>query len=274
MYTLPRIWAGSQEELDCLVAALDAVVSMTQAKGRSSPLDDDGLPELLAVEDGVATVSVRGSLISGTAGWLRLFGVTGYGDVQEALAEALRTKAVKAVLLNVASGGGAVEGADEASEFVRKVSSVKPVVTYASGPMASAAYWLGSAGTRRLGSRTSVVGSIGTLVVHVERSKMLEKEGINAKVIRSGRYKALANPYEPLSEKGEQQLQGIVDAMNAVFEERVATNLGVSAKVVHDRMGQGREFIGNQAVDVGLLDGISGFQEAHLTAKMLASARG
>jgi signal peptide peptidase SppA len=273
MYTLPRIWAGTQESLDCLVQAMAQAHMLVQARARAMPMDSE-LEPLLVVQDGVARLDLRGSLTSGSAGWMRMFGILGYDDIQAAMEEALTSKSVKAIMLNVSSGGGAVEGADETSEAIRRAATIKPVLTYAGGPMASAAYWLGSAGNRRLGSRTSVVGSIGTLVVHMESSEMLKKDGIKATVFRSGKFKGLGNPYEPLSSEAEDQIQGTIDAMNSVFEERVALNLGVTQKTVQTKMGQGRQFIGAQAVEAGLLDGIASYQEATLTAKLLAGARG
>ena len=53
------------------------------------------------------------------------------------------------------------------------------------------------------------------------------------------------------------------------FEARVAANLNVTPKQVHDKMGQGREFLGARAAAVGLIDGIATMQEAFAVAKLL-----
>lgn len=267
MFEIPKLWSGSQETFDLLLSAMDSAYGILEARAGSK--DPFELPPLVQIQESVGVVSVKGPLISGNAGFMRLFGVTGYADIQEAMMEAADAKSVKSILLLVASGGGAVDGADETSEFVKKLDAVKPVVTYASGAMASAAYWIGSAGSRRLASRTSIVGSIGAVATHMERSKQLEKDGIGATVVRSGKFKALVNSIEPLSETAKAQLQAMVDSISAIFEERVAANLGVSAKIVRDRMGQGREFLGAEAQAVGLVDGIASIQEAFAVAKLL-----
>jgi len=267
MFEIPKLWAGSQASFDLLIAAMDSAYGILESRaGTKDPFE---LPPLVQVQEGVGVVSIKGPLISGNAGFMRLFGVTGYADIQEALMEAAENKSVKSLLLTVASGGGAVDGADETSEFVKNLGALKPIVTYASGAMASAAYWVGSAGARRLASRTSIVGSIGAVFTHMERSKQLEKDGIGATVIRSGKFKALVNSIEPLSETAKAQMQAMVEAISGIFEERVAGNLGVSTKVVRDRMGQGREFLGADAQAVGLVDGIASIQEAFAVAKLL-----
>lgn len=268
MFDIPKLWAGSQESFDYLMVAMDSAYQILEARaGANDPFD---LPQLLEVKDGVGIVSVKGPLVPGAAGFMRLFGVTGYADIQAALVEAATNRSVKSLLLDVSSGGGAVEGADETSQFVSQISALKPVLTYASGNMASAALWVGSAGVRRLATQTSMVGSIGILVTHMERSKQLEKDGIGATVIRSGKWKALVNSIEPLSADAKQELQAMVDDLNQIFEARLATNYKLPQRTVHDRMGQGRTFLGAKAVAVGLVDGIANAQEALATAKMLA----
>lgn len=267
MFEIPRIWAGSQDSFDLLMAAMISATEIVEARaGRDDPFE---LPPLLDVQDGVGVVSVKGPLVAGSAGFMRLFGITGYSDIQAAVAEAVKDKGVKSILLDVKSGGGMVEGADETSQFVRQASALKPVLTYAGGTMASAAYWVGSAANRILATKTSIVGSLGVVVVAMDRSKQLEKEGITAHVVRSGKWKMLANGVEPITEFALAELKAMVMDLSEMFEERVAANLGTSQKNVHDRMGQGREFLGARAVEVGLVHGIANFQEAFATAKVL-----
>ena len=106
-------------------------------------------------------------------------------------------------------------------------------------------------------------------MTHYDRSEMLKKDGIKATVFRSGKWKALGNPNEPLNEAGREQLQSMIDDLNQIFEDRVAGNLGITSKQVRDRMGQGREFLGARAVEVWLVDGVSSSQEAFAVAKVL-----
>lgn len=268
MFEIPKIWAGTHDSLDILLGAMASAYAMVEARGTSK--DPFELPPLVEIKDGVGIVSLKGPLVSGSAGFMRLFGIMGYSDFQEALLEAAASKSVKSIMLDVSSPGGAVEGVDEASDMIKQVAALKPVLTYAGGNMLSAGYWLGSGGSTLLASRTSIIGSIGVVVTHIEYSKRMEKEGTTPTVIRSGKWKALGGPYEPLSDLAKQELQSMAEDINQLFEARVATNLGVSQQKVHDKMGQGRQFMGAKAQEVGLVDGIASFQEAFLTAKLLA----
>jgi signal peptide peptidase SppA len=266
MTQYPSLWAGTQESFDAFCRAAAHVEQLAASKGSKGP---DDLPPLYEVFDQVAVLKVSGPLISGSAGWFRLFGLIGYEDIQAAAIEAMTQKGVRSMLMSVSSGGGAVDGCDECSQALKELGALKPIVTHASGMMASAAYWLGSSGQKRFASRTSIVGSIGVMAVHMERSKQFEKEGVGVTVMREGKWKALVNSYEPLSDVAKAKVQGQLAQTNALFEERVAANLGTSRDRVHSKMGQGREFMGAEAVEVGLIDAVSSAQEAFSVAKLL-----
>ncbi len=75
--------------------------------------------------------------------------------------------------------------------------------------------------------------------------------------MRAGKYKALANPYEPLSEEGKASLQRMLDTTYNVFIEHVAGMRGKTTTYVDENMAQGREFIGEAAVGAGLVDAIT-----------------
>ena len=94
--------------------------------------------------------------------------------------------------------------------------------------------------------------------MHKEYSKQLEKDGITATIVRGGKYKALGNPYEPLNASAKKEIQSRVDHVYGIFVDAVASGRGVSHDEAED-MAQGREFIGEQAVEAGLADKIISF---------------
>jgi ClpP class serine protease len=116
-----------------------------------------------------------------------------------------------------------------------------------------------------LATPDATVGSIGVVMVHLDQTKMLHNVGITATVMRAGKYKMLVNPYEPLSETAKKQIQAQLDAIYDNFVGHVATSLGKSADLVAEKMAQGRVFMGQKAVDVGLAHRLATFSEV-LTA--------
>lgn len=153
-----------------------------------------------------------------------------------------------------------MSGVDDTAKLIRLVNDrVKPVTTYTDGAMCSAAYWLGSAAGEVFASKGAIVGSIGVIATHKEYSEAYKKEGVGVTVVRAGKFKALANSNEKLTEAGKAQLQKIVDASYEIFVDHVAAMRGKSYEYADKTMADGQEFIGQASVDVGLVDAIKTF---------------
>lgn len=260
-----KVWYGTEKSYD---AVLDAEVQVKALLKSNPKLDEFEMPSLLGVQDDVGLVSVKGSLIKGSSGWMRLFGVTGYDDIADALLEAVSDKQVKSIVLGVDSPGGSAQGVRQLGDLIKAVGQVKPVSVYADR-IGSAAYWLGSAGGHITLDEMGLAGSIGALIVHSEYSKQLEQDGIKTTIVRAGVNKALANPIEPLSEEGKANLQEIVDASRDLFVNAVAENRGVTAATVESSFGQGKEFMGTKAVAIGLVDKVGTLEDAIAHSKNL-----
>lgn len=256
------VWAGSEAALQAAIKseeARDARIAAGHGWGQAE--DDDPPPRLLEVHDGVGFVSIKGVLNnSADAWWNEYVGATGYPELREAMVAAAQDPEVNHIILDIDSGGGSVAGLADTSNLIRMVHDrVKPVTAFAGGNMYSAAYWLGASAGKVYATEGSGVGSIGVIATHMERSKMLEEMGIGVNVIRAGKYKALANSVEPLSEEGRKQIQAGVDAAYKIFIGHVSAMRGKSVEYVDSVMAQGREFYGQAGVDAALVDGLTTF---------------
>ncbi len=263
-----RVWAGSTASYEL---ALDAETKIVAGAFDKEDEDEDE-PRLLSVEDGLATITIKGPLVNRDSPYLRFFGVTGYPEIREALVSALNNADVKQILLDVDSGGGAVSGCADTGMLIRSANKIKPVTAYGD-TMASAAYWLACSASRVYCGKAALVGSIGVKATFREYSKQNEMEGVTVTVIRSGKYKALADQNEPLSKEGKAQIQALCDASYGVFVDHVAEMRGKTYEYADKTMADGQEFIGQASVDVGLADGVTTFDAVvgGLKKKILAS---
>lgn len=225
--------------------------------------EDPYKPKSLYSRQGsVGVVKIEGSLIKGEANAIyQYFGLQGYDNIKAALVEAVMDKDAQSIMLYVDSGGGSVAGVRDTAQFIKTVGKVKPIYAY-SEFAASAAYWLASASDHIITSETGINGSIGVLRIHTEYSKAEEQEGITTKVLRAGQYKALLNPYEPLSAEGETQAKGMLEDLYAMFVTDVAENLGTTYANVDRNMAQGKEFLGVRGKEVGIVHEIGTLETA------------
>lgn len=271
LFNEDRLWAGSEASLYAVMQA-EGGVKANMAAGVSAVSGEQALPRLLTIEDGMATISIKGPLVNSDSPWLEVFGLTGYPEIREALLAAAVDSSVYQILLDVESGGGSVSGCPDTASMIRAINDkVKPVTTYADF-MASAAYWLGCSAGQVYAGKASMVGSIGVIATFKEYTEANKMEGVTVTVIRAGKEKALANSNEKLTPKAEAQLQAMVDASYGVFVEHVSEMRGVSYLVADKKMADGQEFIGKDAVDVGLIDGVMSFDAVvtDLKGKILA----
>ena len=256
------LWAGSQESYDKWVA-IDAAIDqklLAYTPGQDNQDGTPDIPELLDIQEGVGTISIKGPLTNRDSWFNSLMGVTSYGAIREALIYAAESPDVSQILLSIDSGGGAVSGCVDTANLIGMVNDkIKPVTALADGMMCSAAYWLGSSAGEVYASVTSDVGSIGIIVIHFEQSKALKEAGIGATVMRSGKYKVLANGVEPLTADAKAQIQGQLDAAYKIFVEHVAQARNVPYADADANMADGKEFFGQQAKDAGLVDGITNY---------------
>lgn len=274
-YSTPVLWAGSAQafEIYCQAELAPQGVPTPLAGGtvvERHNNDSDSTPSpsrLLQVQEGIGVISINGVLTNSDHWTNEYCGMISYNEIRTALYLAVADPAVKEILMDVGSPGGAVSGLMDAVDAVDQAGKVKRLTAYSASSAHSAAMWLTAPAKQRFGSPVSSWGSIGVVMRHAEHTKMAEMEGIKETIIRSGAFKQLGNDAEVLSQKAEAVFQEQVDHLNQVFEDSVAGYLGVTSAIVSGKMGQGREFIGSQAVAAGLIDATKSFDDVYSTIR-------
>jgi signal peptide peptidase SppA len=209
--------------------------------------------------DGVAVITITGSLINRGAWVGSDSGETSYEGIKYQVAAAAADPRARAILLDIESPGGEAVGAFEAAQAIRDAAKAKPVTAVVNGMAASAAYALASGANRIVTTPTGLTGSIGVVMVHADYSGFLEQKGIKPTLIFAGAHKVDGNPFEPLPPGVRDDLQAEVDQFYALFVKTVSAGRnGLSAAAI--RATEARTFIGKDAVDAGLADGIGTFE--------------
>lgn len=182
---------------------------------------------------GIALVPVAGVLVH-RLGWIDPWGWwTGYDILRVQIETALADDAVRAVALIVNSPGGEGMGCLELARWVAEVArGDKPVVAVVDGLAASAAYWLASATALVALTPSGLVGSIGTVITHIDMSAMLAEWGIAVEHIYSGARKVDGSPFKPLGDDARAVFQDSVDRFRARFAADVAGNRGLDVAAV------------------------------------------
>jgi signal peptide peptidase SppA len=210
----------------------------------------------LDVVDGVGILAIEGVLAKRMNMMAAISGGTSTQLLQRDFSMAMEDPLIHSILLVIDSPGGEVSGTQEFCNQIFEARGKKPIVAVCEGMMASAAYWIGSSADELyISSGTAQVGSIGVVASHTDLSKAEANRGVKVTEISAGKYKRIASEHEPLSAEGRAEIQDQVDQIYTVLVDDVARNRGVSAEKVLSEMADGRIFIGQKAIDVGLVDG-------------------
>jgi signal peptide peptidase SppA len=170
---------------------------------------------------------------------------------------ALDDSSVKAIIFDVDSPGGSVDGVPELAAEIFDARSQKKIVAVANTMAASAAYWLASAADELVVTPSGSVGSIGVYAAHEDVSKAMEMAGINLTLVSYGKYKTEGNPWAPLSEEAKAEMQSKVDAYGEMFIKAVAKNRGTDPQTVRGGFGQGRLALATEAVKQKMADRVA-----------------
>ena len=221
----------------------------------------DGTTSMTRTADGVAFVPVLDTLVNRGA-WLdSRSGLTSYEGIAAQLRAAGSDPEVRAVLLDISSPGGEAAGMAGLADMIRSVRQAKPVTAFVNDMAASAAFGLASAASEIVISPTSILGSIGVVMLHADRSGELAAQGVKPTLIFAGSHKVDGNPFEPLSDAVRADLQASVDAHYRQFLDTVAAGRGRKLTADMARATEARTFIGAEAISLGLADRIASFDE-------------
>ncbi len=224
--------------------------------------------------DKIAIVDVDGVILNARAP--SLVGPPGENPValfKEKLDAAASDDRVKAIVLRVNSPGGSVTGSDIMHHEVQrfKATTGKPVVACLMDVAASGGYYLACAADEIYAHPTTITGSIGVIVMLPNFAGTLDKIGADVHAIKSGEFKDAGSPFRTLESDDEQLFQELVDDMYERFLAVVAAGRPrLASRAELEPVADGRVVMGDEAVELGLVDHLGTIHSAILAAKTRA----
>lgn len=211
-------------------------------------------PEPIYTEDadGIRVIHLTGTLMRARS----KFGGTSTVDARREIAKANRDESVNGIALYVDSPGGTADGTDELYDAIS--ASEKPVRAYAQYA-ASAAYWTSAGASSITVPKMGLVGSLGAYMVLHDTSGAMDEAGVKAYLVSTGGVKGHGADGK-VTEELLAEAQKIVNFSDSFFAAAVREGRGLSEEdeaAVHT----GEMFTPQEALDNGLIDGISSFSE-------------
>lgn len=255
---LSQYWAIEAEKLNQIEVALMAILESRLKDGWQASDDNyqSAPKEPNSTQRGdVAVIPITGTITPRPSAFSS--GGTSAETVGKRIDAAKNDSSVKNIMLNIDSPGGSVFGIEELAGKIRSAAQVKPVHAIANHTAASAGYWLGSQATTLAVAPGGQVGSIGVISRRTDRTESLLKSGVVVKYITSGKFKAEGNPDTPISDAEIQDMQNKSNTYYNKFVSDVAIGRKTSPMLVKEAYGNGRMFLADEALKLGMVDRIA-----------------
>jgi protease-4 len=192
--------------------------------------------------------------------------------VKEELELAAQDDHVKAVVLRINSPGGTVTASDQLYYELRQFKAARkiPIVAVFMDVGASGAYYVAMAADSVIAHPTSIVGSIGVVMLRMNVEGLLEKLGLETAAIKSGTMKDMGSPFRTMTDEERQVFQGAIMEFYNRFVQIVGEGRpGLKSDRIRE-LADGRIYTASQAVKAGLVDELGYLDTALNRAKQAA----
>ncbi|MFW0783815.1 S49 family peptidase [Gordonia sp. CPCC 206044] len=179
-------------------------------------------------------------------------------SVEPMLKRAFDVEHLKAVVIVVNSPGGSPAQSEYIAERIRQLSAEKgvPVLAFCEDVAASGGYWIACAADEIYAARTSMVGSIGVVSSGFGFADVLTRFGVERRLYAAGDHKARLDTFSPARPEDVEWLKGLQGELHQAFIAWVRQRRGKKLNAPDDELFSGDVWIGDRAVDVGLVDAV------------------
>ncbi|MBE0638914.1 MAG: signal peptide peptidase SppA [Bacteroidales bacterium] len=229
--------------------------TLTLAKYFDAP---DPVKEKVDRQNRVAVVYAIGEIISGKGS----DDVIGSDRIAEAIRDARKDDKVKAIVMRVNSPGGSALASDVILREAKLAAAEKPFIVSMGNVAASGGYYISAAAHTIYAEPSTITGSIGVLgmIPNIEQT-MKNKLGVTFDYANSNANSDFMTLTKPLTPMQRDVIQGYIEDVYKTFVNHVVEGRGMTFEQV-DEIGQGRVWIGSDALEIGLVDELGGINEA------------
>ncbi|HKX44078.1 MAG TPA: signal peptide peptidase SppA [Burkholderiaceae bacterium] len=194
-----------------------------------------------------ALIEVRGEIAEGVEASAE--------NLVSGIKSAFEDNGAQAIVLRINSPGGSPVQAGIVNDEIRRLKKLhnKKVYAVVEETCASGAYYIAVAADEIYVDKASIVGSIGVLMDSFGATGLMEKLGVERRLLTAGENKGIGDPFSPLAPKQRAYIQAMLDQIHHQFIQVVRDGRGKRLKETPE-MFSGLFWNGEQALQLGLAD--------------------
>ena len=208
-----------------------------------------GSSDTSPVASHTALIEIDGTIESG--------GPSAANVIIPALNKAYAEKGAVGIILHINSPGGSPVQAGIINDEIARLRITypqKPLYVVVGEMCASGGYYVAAAADKVFVNKASIVGSIGVLMDGFGATGLMEKIGVERRLVTAGENKGFMDPFSPQVPKHKEYAQAMVNEIHQQFIDVVRNGRGKRLKETPD-MFSGLFWSGSKAVELGLADG-------------------
>ena len=241
---------------------IDELKSLTENKEKVNAISNADYVETYTVKesgtDEVAIIYASGQIFDGKGTDENIYSE----NLSKVIRKAREDENMKAVVLRVNSPGGSAVASAIIGRELDLTKEVKPVIVSMGNYAASGGYWISAKGDYIFADPTTITGSIGVFGTFPNMQGFLnDKIGLTFDVAKTNENADFGSVTQPLTEFQYAKLQQNVVKTYDDFTRRVAEGRGMTQAYV-DSIGQGRVWVGADAIELGLVDQLGDLEDA------------
>jgi protease-4 len=182
--------------------------------------------------------------------------------ITAALQAAFKDKNTQGVVVRINSPGGSPVQAQaiyDEMRRLRKKHPETPLYAVVEDVCASGGYFVAVGADRIYVGKASIVGSIGVLMNGFGFTGLMDKLGIERRLITAGENKGMLDPFSPLADKDKEHIQTMMSDIHQQFIGVVREGRGKRLKDSPE-IFSGLIWTGARSVDLGLADGFGSLE--------------
>ena len=194
-----------------------------------------------------ALVEVRGEIAADTEASAE--------NIVASLKSAFEDVSAEAVVLRINSPGGSPVQAGIVNDEIRRLKALhkKKVYAVVEEMCASGAYYIAVAADEIYVDKASIVGSIGVLMDGFGFTGLMEKLGVERRLLTAGENKGMLDPFSPRSDKQTAYAKAMIDQIHRQFIRVVKDGRGDRLHETPETFS-GLFWNGEEAIKLGLAD--------------------
>ena len=200
---------------------------------------------LAVQQDQIAVITINGAVTYDSSNSTKIF--TSASQIENAINDANNDPNVKAIVLDINSGGGSEVASEGIAETIKKSS--KPIIAYIGDKGLDESYLIASSADSIIASQSSSIGGIG--LSYIESTKY-SKENL------TGVYN---EEYLKIKKSDKADLDNLVNGQKMIdqdytqFIKKIAENKDMNPNDL-SKLAYGKKYNGNEAKNLGLVDDV------------------